>query len=112
MSAAQKAPGVKATLVWRDPANTQRNTVMFQGDEIAAVAADTEERAIDAARLVKVEYEVLPARRSAWIGARGQRAGGVPGGNVRQGADAGNGRPRRRLQAGCVHTSSRPTRRT
>ena len=34
---------------------------MYQGDEIAAVAADTEERAIDAARLVKVEYEVLPA---------------------------------------------------
>ena len=61
MSAAQKAPGVKATLLWRDPADTQRNEVMFQGDEIAAVAADTEEHAIDAARLVKVEYEVLPA---------------------------------------------------
>ncbi len=61
MSAAQKAPGVKATLLWRDPADTQRNAVMYQGDEIAAVAADTEERAIDAARLVKVEYEVLPA---------------------------------------------------
>ncbi|MBW8868778.1 MAG: hypothetical protein JF610_15865, partial [Acidobacteria bacterium] len=61
MSAAQKAPGVKATLIWRNPADTQRNAAMFQGDEIAAVAADTEERAIDAARLVKVEYEVLPA---------------------------------------------------
>ncbi len=61
MTAAQKAPGVKATLLWRDPADTQRNAVMFQGDEVAAVAADTEERAIDAARLVKVEYEVLPA---------------------------------------------------
>jgi hypothetical protein len=33
---------------------------MFQGDEVAAVAADTEEHAIDAARLVKVEYEILP----------------------------------------------------
>jgi xanthine dehydrogenase YagR molybdenum-binding subunit len=61
MTAAQKAPGVKATLLWRDPADTQRNAVMFQGDEVAAVAADTEERAIDAARLVKVDYEVLPA---------------------------------------------------
>jgi xanthine dehydrogenase YagR molybdenum-binding subunit len=60
LSAAQRAPGVKAALVWRDPANAQRNTVMYQGDEVAAVAADTEERAIDAARLVKVEYEVLP----------------------------------------------------
>jgi xanthine dehydrogenase YagR molybdenum-binding subunit len=61
MSAAQKAPGVKATLLWRDPAETQRNVVMYQGDEIAAVAADTEEHATDAARLVKVEYDVLPA---------------------------------------------------
>ena len=60
LSAAQKAPGVKATLAWRDPANLERNKVMFQGDEVAAVAADTEEHAIDAARLVKVEYEVLP----------------------------------------------------
>jgi xanthine dehydrogenase YagR molybdenum-binding subunit len=59
-SAAQKSPGYKASIVWRDPANAQRNVVMFQGDEIAAVAADTEEHAIDAARLVKVEYEVLP----------------------------------------------------
>ena len=61
MSAAEKAPGVKTTLLWRDPKETQRNVVMYQGDEIAAVAADTEEHAIDAARLVKVEYEVLPA---------------------------------------------------
>ena len=60
LSAAQRAPGVKATLAWRDPANLERNKVMFQGDEVAAVAADTEEHAIDAARLVKVEYEVLP----------------------------------------------------
>src|SRR6266545_4447658 len=35
LSAAQKARGVKATLVWRDPADTQRNRVMFQGDEVA-----------------------------------------------------------------------------
>ena len=34
---------------------------MFQGDEVAAVAADTEEHATDAARLIKVEYDVLPA---------------------------------------------------
>ncbi len=61
MTAAEKAPGVKATLLWRDPKETQRNVVMYQGDEIAAVAADTEERATDAVRLIKVEYEVLPA---------------------------------------------------
>src|SRR4029077_20660347 len=50
LSTAQKAPGVKVALAWRDPANPQRNTVMYQGDEVAAVAADTEEHAIDAAR--------------------------------------------------------------
>jgi xanthine dehydrogenase YagR molybdenum-binding subunit len=60
LSAAQRAPGVKAALVHRDPADEKTNAVMFQGDEVAAVAADTEERAIHAARLVKVEYEPLP----------------------------------------------------
>ena len=60
LSAAQRAPGVKAALAWRDPADPAKNVVMFQGDEVAAVAADTEERAIDAARLIKVEYELLP----------------------------------------------------
>ena len=55
LSAAQRAAGVKVALVHRDPADAKTNTVMFQGDEIAAVAADTEERAIHAARLVKVE---------------------------------------------------------
>ena len=60
LTAARRAPGVKATLVWRDPADAGRAKVMFQGDEVAAVAADTEEHAIDAARLVKVDYEVLP----------------------------------------------------
>jgi len=59
LAAAQRAPGVKAALVWKDPADPN-NRVMFQGDEVAAVAADTEEHAIDAARLIRVEYEVLP----------------------------------------------------
>ncbi len=55
-SEAQKAPGVKATLGWKEPGTE----VMYQGDPVAAVAADTEERAKDAARLVKVRYDVLP----------------------------------------------------
>jgi len=58
--AALKMPGVKSALVWRDPANSQNDKVMFQGDEVAAVAADTEEHAIDAARAIIVKYEVLP----------------------------------------------------
>jgi len=59
LSVASKMPGVKSALVWKDPA-AQANKAMFQGDEVAAVAADTEEHAIDAARAIKVEYEVLP----------------------------------------------------
>src|SRR5437762_6079198 len=56
LSAGEKAPGVKAALTWREPGTK----VMFQGDEVAAVAADTEEHAWDAVRLIKVQYEELP----------------------------------------------------
>jgi xanthine dehydrogenase YagR molybdenum-binding subunit len=53
---ARRAPGVKAALVWKEPGAQ----VMYQGDPVAAVAAETEEQAIDAARLVKVTYDVMP----------------------------------------------------
>jgi xanthine dehydrogenase YagR molybdenum-binding subunit len=56
VAAAQKAPGVKAALPYKDAGAA----VMYQGDPVAAVAADTEERARDAARLVRVRYEPLP----------------------------------------------------
>jgi xanthine dehydrogenase YagR molybdenum-binding subunit len=56
LSAAQKAPGVKAVLAWKEPGSE----LFYQGDPVAAVAADTEERARDAARLVRVRYETLP----------------------------------------------------
>ena len=56
MTAARRAPGVKATLLWKDQPNAQ---VMYQGDPVAAVAADTEEQAEDAARLVLVTYDVM-----------------------------------------------------
>jgi xanthine dehydrogenase YagR molybdenum-binding subunit len=56
LSAAEKAPGVKAALAHKEPGAQ----VMFQGDEVAAIAADTEEHAWDAVRLIKVDYEVLP----------------------------------------------------
>jgi xanthine dehydrogenase YagR molybdenum-binding subunit len=85
LAAAQKAPGVKVALAWRDPANPQRNTVMYQGDEVAAVAADTEERAIDAARLVHVEYEVLPHLTIVDQVLSGSAPAVFSGGNVKQG---------------------------
>jgi xanthine dehydrogenase YagR molybdenum-binding subunit len=91
LSAAQRAPGVKAAMVWRDPANAQRNTVMYQGDEVAAVAADTEEHAIDAARLVKVEYEVLPHVILVDQALSGSAPPVFTGGNVRQGTTQENG---------------------
>jgi xanthine dehydrogenase YagR molybdenum-binding subunit len=56
LSDAQKAPGVKVALALKE---TGAETI-YQGDPVAGVAADTEERARDAARLIKVQYEVLP----------------------------------------------------
>ena len=43
---------------WPSPKPGEK--VMFQGEEIAALAAATEQQARDALRLIKVEYEVLP----------------------------------------------------
>ena len=50
-------PGVKAVLVLANPGEAK---ILYQGQEIAAVAAETEEKARDAARAIKVEYEILP----------------------------------------------------
>ena len=56
ISSAQKAPGVKAALANIQPGQK----VMYAGEEIAAVAATTEQQAEDAIRLIKVDWEVLP----------------------------------------------------
>jgi xanthine dehydrogenase YagR molybdenum-binding subunit len=55
-SAAEKTPGVKAVHVMA-PAGHE---ILWAGYEVAAVAATTEEIARDAARKIKVDYEVLP----------------------------------------------------
>jgi xanthine dehydrogenase YagR molybdenum-binding subunit len=81
LSAAEKAPGVKAVLEYLEP-GTQ---VMYQGDPVAAVAADTEERAKDAARLVKVEYEALPHLSSVEQAMSATAPAVFPSGNTRQG---------------------------
>jgi xanthine dehydrogenase molybdopterin-binding subunit B len=71
LTAARRAPGGKEAIVWKGPGSVGASVaapgpgsgsaaqvpaaeVMFQGDEVAAVAADTEEHAIDAARLIVV----------------------------------------------------------
>jgi xanthine dehydrogenase YagR molybdenum-binding subunit len=56
LKAAEKAPGVKAVLAVMKPGDK----VMFQGEEIAALAAATEDQADDALRLIKVTFDVLP----------------------------------------------------
>jgi xanthine dehydrogenase YagR molybdenum-binding subunit len=55
-SEAEKMPGVKSTFIAAQPGSE----VQWQGFEVAAVAAVTEEIAREAARKVKVDYEVLP----------------------------------------------------
>jgi xanthine dehydrogenase YagR molybdenum-binding subunit len=55
-AAAEKMPGVKAVY----QVVKVGDEVYYAGDEILAIAADTEEHAHDAVRAVKVEYEVLP----------------------------------------------------
>src|SRR5438876_139617 len=55
-SEAEKLPGVKAVRVIKGAGKE----VQWQGDEVAAVAAEREEIAEDAIRKIKVEYEQLP----------------------------------------------------
>ncbi len=55
-SVAEKMPGVKAVNVIQGPGKE----IHWAGDEIVALAATEEQLAEDAARAVKVDYEVLP----------------------------------------------------
>lgn len=56
LAPARQAPGVKAAFEWKSAGSE----VMYQGDVVAAIAAETESQVNDAARLVRVEYESLP----------------------------------------------------
>src|SRR2546425_17054 len=60
LSAAQAMPGVK--VVWKndDLVGKEDKEAQFAGQIVAAVAAETEEIAKEAAERVKVEYKVLP----------------------------------------------------
>jgi xanthine dehydrogenase YagR molybdenum-binding subunit len=55
-SEAEKHPGVKAVELMTEPGKE----IFWAGDELVALAATDEVAAEDAARLVKIEYEVLP----------------------------------------------------
>lgn len=79
-SKAEALPGVRAVITWKDAPETRFNRIMrwakdglpatervldnvvrFVGDEVAAVAADSEAIARRAVKLIQVEYEELPA---------------------------------------------------
>ncbi len=58
LAGAEKMPGIKAIFVVAQPGTE----LYYAGDEVLAVAADTEEHALDAVRTIaaNMEYEVLP----------------------------------------------------
>src|SRR6266851_713620 len=55
-AAAEKVPGFKALYLIKKVGDE----LFYAGDEVLAIAADTEEHAHDALRTVKIEYDVLP----------------------------------------------------
>jgi len=89
VQAAEAMPGVKAVHVIAKVGGTLR----YQGDDVAALAAETEEQARDAVRAIKVEYEVLPHA----VTEAQSMAPGAPevarGGNVRKGRAVVKGDP-------------------
>jgi xanthine dehydrogenase YagR molybdenum-binding subunit len=88
ISAAEKMPGVKAVVAIVKEGTTLR----YHGDDIAAVAAETEEQARDAIRAIKVEYEVIPHA----VTEAQSMASGAPvvltGANVRRGRSQSSGK--------------------
>ena len=60
-----RVPYTSAGQGWPEPSPYDNflfdRKVRFVGDRVAAVAAETEEAALEALRLIEVEYEVLPA---------------------------------------------------
>ena len=87
VSAAEKAPGIGAVLPWRKAGEK----VVYQGDEVACVAAQTEEQALDALRLIKVQYEALPHLATIEQALRPEAPAVFEGGNVKVGSAEENG---------------------
>ena len=104
---AEKMPGVKAIHQLGLDQNGKLvgtvvgKTLRYHGDDIAAVAAETEEQARDAARAIKVEYEVFPhcvteAQSKAPNAPKVNRAGA--GGNLRAGRANTRGKPEEAME--------------
>jgi xanthine dehydrogenase YagR molybdenum-binding subunit len=84
-SQAEKAPGVRAVHVIVKP----DAELFWAGAEIAAVAADTEEHALDALRAIRIEYEVLPhlVKEAETLTAKQRTVSGNAATNVAAGGD-------------------------
>jgi len=87
---AEALPGVHAVLSvenapdidWYQESKLFDRTVRFVGDEVAAVAAESEEIAEDALRLIAVEYELLPVVGDMAAALRPGAPALHPGGNI------------------------------
>jgi xanthine dehydrogenase YagR molybdenum-binding subunit len=91
LSPAEKMPGVKAVIAVGDAKPGKE--LFYAGDEIAAVAADTEEHARDALRAIKVEFEVLDhiVSEEDVLKDPKKRTTARPGGNLQAGQAATKG---------------------
>lgn len=104
-SAAEKMPGVHAIITdrsagaqvpWYGASRLFDPECRFEGEEVAAVAADTPYQAWDAVRAIKVEYEILPCVSSE------EEASKPTAPVIAQGGNRAPGKPYERgnLQAG------------
>jgi 4-hydroxybenzoyl-CoA reductase alpha subunit len=113
-AAAAAMPGVKAVLTGKDlpepfgilPVSQDEHAlcpdrVRFIGDPVAAVAAETEEQALEAANAVRVGYEVLPAIGSI------EEALATPEPRIHDYGDEGNVHKRISLEFGDVEAGFR-----
>jgi xanthine dehydrogenase YagR molybdenum-binding subunit len=79
-AAAEKTPGFKAL----HPIRKVGDELYYAGEEVLALAADTEEHAHDALRAIKVEYEVLKDDKKTMAPLGGNRNNVRPGGGAGQ----------------------------
>jgi xanthine dehydrogenase YagR molybdenum-binding subunit len=89
ISAAEKMPGVKGVIAMAKPGSTLR----YHGEDVAAVAAETEEQARDAVRAIKVDYEVLPHVATEELSMAEGAPQNFDNGNVRRGRSQTRGEP-------------------
>ncbi len=98
ISAAEKMPGVKAVIAIAEAGKILR----YHGDDVAALAAETENQARDAIRSIKVEYEILPHVATEAL----SMAEGAPevfkGGNVKKGRSQDRGKPSEAMASAAV----------